>query len=221
MKNKLSFLLIGFCIAAFFKINAQQLRFGVQSGVGMASAFNHFSKNNELKHSPELKPNNSPVLSYSANLYISYPFNEQFSVALEPGLIRKGFANQIHEGNDLLYNRNFLYYVQLPVLVEFKLDNPFTFSIGPELGYLLSAKLKEKHDADLIDLMHYYQKNRIAAGVQGGGYYSFSKNFDLGLKTGLSFTNLDKFILMDTEGHVVAEVRRKALYINAFTRYKF
>ncbi|NLO71431.1 MAG: PorT family protein [Porphyromonadaceae bacterium] len=221
MKNRLLFILTIFIFCCFVKGNAQYIRFGIQAGAGIASAFNYYPKNNDLKDDPEMKLHNSPILSYSSNLYISYPLNDVYSIAVEPGLIRKGFSNQFFDGYDELYNRNFLYYFQLPVLLEFKFDRPITLSIGPEFGYLLSAKLKEKYDTELMDLMHYYRKNRVDLGLQGGGFYSFSENFDFGLKIGFSFTNLDKFYLGDTEGYMLTEIRRKALYINAFTRYKF
>lgn len=205
-----------------FNASAQNLRFGIQAGGGIASAYNYFPEKNEYTNDMELGiPKNFIVPSYNFNLYVSYPINDVIAIAVEPGFIQKGYSNKFIDNNDLAYNRNYLSYLQLPILLEYKIQDPITLTIGPEISYLIRARLKNEGVDGSDDLMSFYQKNRIDAGLQFGGFYTFNERYDLGLKLGASFTNLDKNYLPNESGEVVAVVKKQATYFNAFARYKF
>lgn len=200
----------------------ESIRFGVQAGGGLTSAYNYYpNKNKYASDAALVLPQNNPILSYSANLYISYPLNERFAVAVEPGFIQKGFMVEFVQSYDLMRNTTYLSFVQLPVLLEMKFDLPITFTFGPEFSYLVDAKRKSLDLNEKISLMGYYQKNRIDAGLQAGGYYSFSENWDVGLKAGGSLTSLEKYFITNVDGSSVIEVRKKNIYFNLFTRIVF
>jgi hypothetical protein len=222
VKLKLIFFLV---ILYFFHYGAatgQKLRYGVQLSGGIASAYQYYPKKNEYTNNPDFgMPKNIPILSYGFNLYASYELNEQLGIAFEPGFIRKGFANKFVDSYDLTHNKTYLSYIQLPVLMEFKLADFMTLTIGPEIGYLIDAKLKQIDALESVSIMNYYQHNRIDVGLQGGAYYSLSDNFDVGLKAAASLTNLERFYIEVEGGNALVEVRRNSMYIHAFTRVKF
>lgn len=202
-------------------LNGQEIQYGIQAGGGLASAFNYYPKKNEYTNDPDFGiPKNIPILSYNINLYISYFVNENFGVAIEPGFIQKGFANKFVDSYDLTDNKIYLSYIQVPVLMEFKFKNALNLTIGPEIGYLVDAEFKQIDEAERISLMNYYQNNRVDVGVQAGGYYSFTERLDIGLKAGASLTNLEKFYIEIDGENAFVEVRRNAMYINAFVRMR-
>lgn len=222
MKSKRNLFFAFLLLSFVFNASAQNFKFGVQAGGGIASAYNDFSEKNEFTNDLELGiPKNYPVPSYSFNLYASFPINELFSIAFEPGFIQKGYSNKFIQINDLTHNKNYLSYVQMPILLEYKLQEPITLSVGPEIGYLLKARLTNDGLEGSIDMMNYYQKNRLDIGLQFGAFYTFNERFDLGLKLGTSLTNLDKIYLTNDYLEIVTDIKKKAMYINAFARVKF
>ncbi len=221
VNKKLIFVFTVLILCSFAIMKGQEIKYGVQAGAGVASAFKYYPNKNEYTNNPDFGISRSlPVLSYNFNLYVSYLINERFGVAVEPGFIQKGFADKFVD-TDLTHNKTYLSYFQLPVLAEFKLENGFTLTFGPEFGYLISAKMKSLDISESMSLMHYYQNNRFDFGFQGGGYYSFSENLDLGVKAGASLTNLEKFYVEVEGGSAFIEVRRNAMYFNVFARYNF
>lgn len=222
MKSKNNLFIVFFLLYSTFSTSAQSLKFGVQAGGGLASAYNYFPEKNEYTTDIELGiPKNFIVPSYNFNLYISCPINDLAAVAVEPGFIQKGYSNKFIDNNDLAYNKNYLSYIQMPILLEYKIQQPITLSIGPEIGYLLRARLKNEGIDGSVNLMNYYQKNRVDVGMQFGVFYTFNERFDLGLKLGASLTNLEKNYLVNESGEVLADIKKKATYLNTFTRYKF
>lgn len=220
-KNRLFFLAVLFISIFTQSAHAQQkFTVGLQGGLGMASAYNFYNKGNAYTSDIELGiPKNYPTLSYMYNLYLSYKINEKYGVALEPGIVRKGYGTKIYN-EDVFFNKRRLNYFQLPVLMEFYVDNAFTLTIGPEFGYLLSAKMKSNDDSDSLNLIKLYRKNRFDFGVQLGGFYTFIDHIDVGLKIGGSFTNIEKSYLTDISGNVLTDVFTKNMYANLFTRIK-
>ncbi len=200
---------------------AQDIRFGVQAGGGVASAYNYYPDRNEYMDDASLGlPKNYIVPSYSLNLYLSIPLEDEFAIAVEPGIIQKGFLNKVVEDYDLYHNKFCLTYIHAPVLLEYGgFDIPITLSIGPEFGYLFKARLKSNDGTD-DDMMYYFRKNRLDVGLQFGVYYTYEEHLDLGLKFGNSFTNLEKLYLTDDLGNVLGSVGKKATYLNAFVRVK-
>lgn len=220
MRSKHFQLVVLLFFMVYTAVYAQNVRFGVQAGGGVASAYNYYPEKNEYTSDPLLGiAKNYLVPSYSLNLYFSVPLKEKIAVAIEPGIIQKGFSTKQISQNDLLHNRTFLTYVQMPVLLEFCFENPITVSVGAEFGYLIKARWKNNDEAT-DDIMNYYKKNKIDAGLQFGIFYTFAGYFDLGLKTAGSFTNLEKHYLTDENGQVLAGVGKKATYLNAFARVK-
>lgn len=83
--------------------------------------------------------------------------------------------------------------INLPVLVQYMFDNGFRIEAGPQVGYLLSAKLKPEEGSSSTDLKDNFKKINFSIPV-GIGYLTRSGlGFDARYNFGISDLN-------DTDG---------------------
>lgn len=208
-----------------YNVQAQEkFTFGVQTGLGAASAYSYHTGGNEYTSDLELGiPKNYPIFSYMYGLYFSYKINKDWGIAFEPAMVRKGYGNKVVEENDVAFHKRYANYLQMPVLMEFHIDEelPIVLTIGPEFGYLLNAKMRTSYDSSKASVSRDLPKNnRFDFGLQIGGYYSLTKHIDVGLKVGGSLTRVEKLYLTDNVGNVLTEVSRQNVYANSFIRVK-
>ena len=125
---------VGLFLMTLISLNAQNLEFGIKSGVGGAQI--------HLTDLPDSEVNSyliSPILSYSINGTLNYRSKGLWGFSIEPGLIKKGWISNkdYHDENKIR-----LHYLQLPILSDLYLTDNLYFSIGPEINYLLTDKKK-------------------------------------------------------------------------------
>jgi hypothetical protein len=215
--------IILFLLPAGHSLYAQQkFSVGIQGGLGVAFTENSYRGGNEYTTDVILGiPKVYPVLSHMYNLYFSYRMNNVFGIALEPGIIRKGYGGKrVLEEGDVLFDRRQIEYLQLPLLLEFSLTESVQLMAGPEFGYLLDKKMRTTHDSKPAVLTDLPKNDRFDFGIQVGGYYTLMKHLDVGIKVGASFTGGDKYYLTNDAGEVLTKVYRKNCYANSFIRVK-
>ena len=141
-----------------------QAQFGVKAGLNYV--------NNETKDVPAGVGMPSDYrFGYHAGLYSSIGLTNKFSLRPELLFSNKG-TDFGGKDNQVLH----LNYINLPVLASYHICKSFTIMAGPELGYLLSAKVKS--DSETRDVR------------------SFHKNeFDLGLSLGLGYAFAEKLMV--------------------------
>lgn len=201
----------------------QKFSVGVQGGLGASSTRNYFNGGSEYTSELELGiPKNYPVFSYMYNLHLSYRINEGYAIAIEPGFIRKGYGNKVvTEEGDVLFNRRRLDYLQLPLLLELHAGESVVLTAGPEVGYLLNAKMKTTTNSKSAVLTDLPENNRWDIGIQIGGYYTLMKHLDVGVKAGASITRAQKFYLTNDDGEVLTSVSRRNMYAHPFIRVRW
>lgn len=221
-KIKLAFLAV--LLISFFTQSAyaqQKFSVGLQGGLGMASTYYMYGQGHDSTDETAVRaPQSYLIFSYMSNVYLSYRFHQNYGVAIEPGIIRKGYGQKYLSASNATLTKYHLNYLQLPVLMEFDIDSKLTLTVGPEFGYLMSARMKSDDDEGTITLLPLNDIKRFDIGVQVGGHYSLAEHFDLGLKIGNSFTSIEEtyFNHAPKGGSVV--ILRKKIYINLFTRIK-
>ena len=193
MKNILTVLVL--ILLYQMNLNAQNFELGIKTGFGIANVHLINIDNNE--NISEI----SPVFSYSANAVLSYKSNGFWGFSIEPGIIKKGWIyNKTYIGTDIKIKAN---YIQLPILSDFYLSNKLSFSIGPEMDYLLNAKsISEDGSYTITDV---FRKFELAGVV--GITYNIVNNLDIGIRYSLGVTELSDniFWTLDEfgENHVV------------------
>lgn len=169
-------------------LNAQNLEFGVKSGLGIA--------NIHITNLPNSETNSdlySPAMSYTFNGTLSYKSKGRWGFSFEPGLIKKGWISNKKDSNE---NKIGLHYLQLPVLSDFYLSDNLYFSIGPEINYLLNAKYKSNYGTE--EISNIMRKLELSALINGT--YKILDNLDIGIRysRGLTLTS-DKFFWVPDE----------------------
>ncbi len=219
MRQKLILSLIAIVLAT--QLSAQ-ITFGVQALSGISAAYNSFpDRNRELLFGDAGSLRALPILSYGANLYMSYDLSDDYRFAIEPGFIKKGYAMDINYPLDLIKNQRQLYYITLPFLIEFSLTNNLVLSVGPEVNYMLKASLKANDGMPSQSLDAYYSNNRFDFALQAALFYQLGENLDIGVKSAASLNKLERFYIgYGLDDPDLLRINKKNFFLNAFFRVK-
>ncbi|MGE5106442.1 MAG: porin family protein [Sphingobacteriales bacterium] len=153
-------------VAAIAIANAQQVQFGIKAGVNVASWTGSDADNSKSK------------IGFNAGALVNIPVSGGFSV--QPELMYSGQGAK-EEGTDSKAN---LDYLNIPVMAKYTFTGGFFAETGPQIGFLLSAKV------DGVDLKDQFKSTDFAWGL-GVGYQS-SVGIGGGVRYNYGFSKLDK-----------------------------
>jgi hypothetical protein len=154
----LSLSLLLFSAAAF-----AQASFGLKAG-GMLST----RVTNSLDHNLEIAK-----LSFVGGAFYSFPISEQFGIQVELLYANKAIEAEARRAFQLL--REDLHYINLPVMLQYKLKERLTLELGPEVSYLID------------------QKQIATTGTQPPS--PFMKDFDMAINLGVGYEPLNRVLL--------------------------
>ncbi|HSB93168.1 MAG TPA: porin family protein [Flavitalea sp.] len=163
-------LLFSFVLGAL-SVSAQDVHphFGIKGGVNIA--------NLNLESDADLSSKTSFYLGGLAHLHISQHF------AIQPELMYSGQGAKYDETDDKI-NLN---YITLPILAQYMTGSGFRLETGPQVGALVSAKVK--HNDNSTDIKDEYKKIDFSWAF-GAGYVSNSGlGIDARYNLGLSNIN--------------------------------
>lgn len=151
---------IGLFLLLIGYVGHTQLSFGVKSGVNIATTKDliAFSKNR---------------VGWNAGVFATIPVSKKFFVQPELLYSTKGHRTKYQPGADSKSVTR-LNYLNLPILLGYKIDKKTCFVLGPELGYLASARLQYSNTESLDVSKNYPPK------------------FDIGLDVGISYRVVKK-----------------------------
>ncbi len=144
MKSKTFWILSGLLLFSGMKLYSQDFKFGFIAGMDIAKSY--------LKDMPDIQnADYYPMISYNLNGYIGYKSSRIWGLSVEPGFIKKGFIFKNEYGNI----RSQINYIQLPILMDIYLTKKVCLSLGPEIAYMINAKLKDtEHSGSNTDSYH-------------------------------------------------------------------
>jgi hypothetical protein len=161
------------CLAGFV---SAQIRFGLKAGYNLSTLI--YSGTSSLAGEKALS-------GFNGGVYASIPFSKSFS--LQPEILYSeqgaGFQNSGAQGK-LQYD-----YLNIPVLVRYKLPQGLFLETGLQLGILLSAK--EKNNGNDFDIRSATYSPDYAWAM-GLGYQIPDKNFGVDLRYNLGLINIAK-----------------------------
>ena len=157
--KKITIISILLCLS--FKLQAQ-LSFGVKAGLNYANIIDNTEEPYNYVTLQDY------ILSFHAGVAGNYQINDKWSGGFEVLFSIKG-------GKDDGGKVNF-YYLNLPLLAKYQINNNFRVHAGPELGFRLAAY--SYVDGSASDISQIYDKS-----------------FDLGASIGLDYLLNDKMIL--------------------------
>ena len=155
-------------------VQAQETNFGIKAG------FNSFNITNDPGDEYDSRS------GFYAGLFTHIHLSPQF--ALQPELLysQKGTSN-IDLGvvdADLKLD-----YLSIPVMVQYMFDNGFRIEAGPQLGFLLNAKLDA--GADEEDVKDDFKSVDFGIGA-GLGYIHVPSGFGVNARYNLGLTNISE-----------------------------
>lgn len=154
-----------------------QIRFGVGGGVNFANQF--------VKPTPPPGDEFTTLTSFNAGIFVAIPIKK--GLTIEPGIMYSGEGSKQPEEDgdktELHFN-----YLNFPVLLKYTTSMGIFAEIGPQFGFVVSAKEDELTDGSSSDIKQNYNKTDFSA-VFGLGYIS---KFNLGVdfRYNLGFSNL-------------------------------
>ena len=119
------FFLLGVCVA-FFSIANAQIEYGIKAGFNISNIGGSDVNNNKARIFPHF------------GAFLEAGLTDK--VSIQPELMYSGQGTRLEiPGDDIKLN---LGYLNLPVLLKYNFDAGFYAGVGPQLGFLLSAKQK-------------------------------------------------------------------------------
>lgn len=182
MKKKL---LLSFVIAlsAAITLSAQpQMGAGVKGGINFATQTTTGSGEGVAVRQ---------LIGYNAGVYGNLFVTDMFGLQAELVVCSRG-----SDWDDPYYNvKDLLTYLDLPLLFKFQPIKYANLQIGPQFGYLLIAKQKDKDEGDITDIKDWYNSLDVGLALGAEANLPFRINFTVRYVIGLvSATNDVEYI---------------------------
>ena len=159
-----------------FYVSDAQIRFGLKAG----ASFYNFGGDDAEDLDLDSK------ISFNAGGMVNIPISENFS--FNPEVIFNGEGAKMEEGDDRVnYN---LGYINVPLLLQFNSTSGFYAEFGPQVGFLMSAKLDQKmggveSDTDIKDN---FKSTNFSVALGAG--YRMTNGFGIGARYNLGLSNI-------------------------------
>lgn len=152
-----------------------QVQLGVKAGPILASAATESSSS---------VFSSSAKLSYLAGGFLALPFHKRMSLQVELLYVNKGSGSVTNEV------RSNLHYLNIPVLLQYRVIDKLNIELGPEVGYLLSAYNKYSNQSNLDNRTYMIEKFDV--GIDAGVSYDLSEKLMLGLRYNIGINDFTK-----------------------------
>lgn len=156
--------------------NAKKIKIGAKAGLNVSSI--------KVTDEEETFKTKSRT-SFHIGLVAEIPVLDKFS--FQPELVYSAQGGEITDFEELYK----LDYLNLPLLVKYAVTENISVAIGPQIGFLLSAKQFETDDTDIEDMKEYFKGTDFSLNL-GVGYTYNNMNFGARYNLGFSDTLNDK-----------------------------
>ncbi len=111
----------------------------------------------------------------NVGIFTNYSFNESLKLQLELSFIQKGSRDNANpdKGDYESYLLR-LNYIEIPVLMNYKINKFFSFEAGPYVSYLLGSSEEDFYG----EIPGSRDFNKYDLGISGGMHYTINENLD-------------------------------------------
>lgn len=164
-------MLTAVAVMAFGLSNAQDVKFGAKAGLNMSN-FGGDVENNKMK------------AGFQVGGFAEIKISEKFAV--QPELVFSNLGAKFDlDGVTATENLN---YIAIPVMAKYFVADKFSIEAGPQIGFLMSAKIKaEGESVDVKD-----EFNSTDFGLNVGVGYDITENIGVGLRYTAGLSNIAK-----------------------------
>ena len=186
---------------------SQDIKYGVKGGLNLSNLKGDYPNLSD----EDVKLDTKSSIGFHIGGFLEYKINDKFSI--QPELLISMQGNKLEltsEFYDSFYDENYketftqtpkLYYLNIPLMLKYKLIDKLSIEFGPQIGILLSAKSKWEYK----DHNDPSENGSINVDLLNDGTYNFlgeniqvkkgMKRFDFGLNIGASYDITEKFFL--------------------------
>ncbi len=165
------FLLAAVVVFGFSNVNAQEVNFGAKAGLNLASIAGDDTDDLDGR------------TAFHVGVVAEIAISDQFSVQPELVYSAQG-ATTSEEGIDVDINAD---YINLPIMAKYYVAEGFSIEVGPQVGFLMSAKAKaEGEEEDLKDFI-----KGIDFGANLGIGYKLESGLNFGARYNLGLSNVN------------------------------
>lgn len=177
--------------------NAQNVQFGIRGGLNISKESNYIfnvvnMEDCEDYEKFEYETHSRPGLNIGG--FVNISTSEKFELEAGVSYSMLGYKDKIYEGeslNDYIYGNVTSHYLTIPVVEKFyPSGNGFYLELGPQLGFLLSKKMKVKNEEAYTPFEG--NNKTFDFAVVGGLGYRFSNNVFVNARYIHSFTETCK-----------------------------
>lgn len=158
-------------ILTFGFVNAQdkkEMSFGIKGGLNISSITNVSGLNT------------SSLIGFHVGVFGEFMLGDEF--AIQPELLYSTQGTRLDDG---VSKEDFkLGYINIPVMVKYYVADAFSLELGPQIGFLVSAKSGGVDVKDLVEKTDF--------GLNFGAGYDFVENMTLGIRYNLGLTKIQK-----------------------------
>ena len=203
--KKISLIALALCgsAAVFAQDNTPQLttpmavktRFGVRAGVNMADlTFKNLPSGSDVTEAQS-------KTSFNGGLFVNVPISSAFRFQPELSFSSQGGKLQgpSGAGSGLLGEQD-LHYINLPLNFQFMSSKGFFIQTGPQLGFLLDAKLKSTTSGSSAEVENEDNFDKIDFSWSGGVGYLSRIGLGVDLRYNIGIANIIKDNTSGLEG---------------------
>ena len=173
-------------VCAFGFTNAQEAKFGIKGGLNLAT-FSGDTDGLDLKSKAGLNVGGFVEVKLSDKL------------ALQPELLFSMQGTNIDEFEFSDGNQTFVVdasikmsYINVPIMLKYYAAEKFNFEVGPQVGFLLSAKTVAKANGNEAEDDVKDSFESVDFGLNFGLGYDFTKNIAAGVRYNVGLANIGK-----------------------------
>lgn len=153
-------LFVATAVFAFGFTNAQETSFGAKAGLNMSN----FTGDSET----------DAKIGFHVGVFAEIGITDKFAV--QPELLYSALGAKDDNAN---YDSN---YLLVPIMAKFYATEQFSLEVGPQVGFLMSAKYDGEDIKDLY--------NSTDFGLNFGAGYNVSENINIGVRYSLGLSNV-------------------------------
>ena len=164
-------------VLAFGFTNAQETKFGLKAGLNVAN----FGGDAEDAKS---------LVGFHVGGFAEIKLSDKFAIQPELLYSAQGAKEEYSEFGETVEITQNLGYLNIPVMAKYYVAEGFSLEAGPQIGFLLNAKIKAEYEGESEDESNKDAFKSIDFGVNFGAGYDFTENFSAGVRYNLGLSNI-------------------------------
>jgi len=170
-----------------------QTRFGLKAGGKVANM--KFDKESHKVFNTE----NEHRMGFQVGIIAQEQMSNKVYVRSELFYSLKGY--RIRDKQRTTRNPVSFHYINLPVLVGYKLSSDFSAFLGPQVGYLAAVNIKSDNGETSDNLRNAGDYNQYDLGIGAGVDYTITPRISVDLRYNYGLTNILDGNLIDSSGN--------------------